>query len=60
VQLLLVIEAIDNSKNPQQPEEERLSSYDAGTKYIERAFNGSQRNAVAANALCDFLCEKAT
>jgi RNA polymerase-associated protein CTR9 len=55
---LLGIEAINNSKNPQQPEEERTSSYVAGTKFIERAFNGNQRNAAAANALCDFFMRK--
>ncbi len=29
-----------------------------GSKLIERAFNGSQRNASAANALCDIFLRK--
>ena len=30
----------------------------AGSKLIERAFNGNQRNASAANALCDIFLRK--
>jgi hypothetical protein len=30
----------------------------AGSKLIERAFNSNQRNASAANALCDIFLRK--
>lgn len=56
--LLLGLEAINASKNPAHPEEERTRSYAIGTKYIEKAFNANNRNAAAANALCDFFLRK--
>ncbi|KAA1471852.1 RNA polymerase II-associated protein [Dentipellis sp. KUC8613] len=57
-QLLLGLEALNASKNPNMDEEERAREIMTGTKYIERAFNGNQRNAAAANALCDIFLRK--
>ena len=57
-QLLLGLEAISKSKDPQLSEEDRTTNYVIGTEHIGRAFNGNQRNAAAVNALCDYLMRK--
>ncbi|KAI0267054.1 hypothetical protein BC834DRAFT_92917 [Gloeopeniophorella convolvens] len=57
-QLLLGLEALNASKNPEFSEEERISELMIGSKLIERAFNSNQRNASAANALCDIFLRK--
>ncbi|KAI5118232.1 hypothetical protein M0805_008868 [Coniferiporia weirii] len=56
--LLLGLEAINNSKNPDEDDEDRTESLIKGTKYCERAFNGNNRNAAAANALFDYFLRK--
>ncbi|KAI0044199.1 RNA polymerase II-associated protein [Auriscalpium vulgare] len=57
-QLLLGIEALNASKNPNMSDEERVREITIGSKLIEKAFNGNQRNASAANALCDIFLRK--
>ena len=57
-QLLLGLDALNASKNPDLSEDERIQELMAGSKLIERAFNGNQRNASAANALCDIFLRK--
>lgn len=56
--LLLGIVEINNSKNTDEEDEDRKASLIKGTKYCERAFNGNNRNAAAANALFDFFLQK--
>ncbi len=56
--LLLGLEAINASKNSTLDEEDRAKAYSIGAKHIEKAFNLNQRNAAAANALCDFFLRK--
>jgi hypothetical protein len=57
-QLLLGLEALNASKNPELSEDERIQELMVGSKLIERAFNSNQRNASAANALCDIFLRK--
>ncbi|EMD33781.1 hypothetical protein CERSUDRAFT_117863 [Gelatoporia subvermispora B] len=57
-QLLLGIEAINTSKNENQSEEERLSEFLLGTRFVERAFKANQTNAAAANVLCELTIQK--
>ncbi|KAI0065995.1 TPR-like protein [Artomyces pyxidatus] len=57
-QLLLGLEALNASKNPDLSDDERTREVMVGTRLIERAFKGNQRNAAAANALCDLLLRK--
>ena len=57
-QLLLGLEALNASKNPELSEDERIQELMIGSKLIERAFNSNQRNASAANALCDIFLRK--
>jgi len=57
-QLLLGLEAINASKDERQAEEERTRLLFTGSKYLERAFNANQRNASAANALCEIFIQK--
>ncbi|KAI0301045.1 hypothetical protein B0F90DRAFT_1810255 [Multifurca ochricompacta] len=52
------LEALNASKNPELSEDERIQELMVGSKLIERAFNGNQRNASAANALCDIFIRK--
>ncbi|KAH9170927.1 RNA polymerase II-associated protein [Lactarius sanguifluus] len=57
-QLLLGLEALNASKNPELSEDERIQELMIGSKLIERAFNSNQRSASAANALCDIFLRK--
>ncbi|KAI0275622.1 hypothetical protein BGY98DRAFT_991571 [Russula aff. rugulosa BPL654] len=57
-QLLLGLDALNASKNPDLSEDDRIQELMAGSKLIERAFNSNQRNASAANALCDIFLRK--
>ncbi|KAI8993957.1 RNA polymerase II-associated protein [Trametes punicea] len=57
-QLLLGLEALNASKNENQPEEERREEFLRGTRLIERAFNANQKNSAAANALCELFLQK--
>ncbi|KAL7281504.1 hypothetical protein ACG7TL_004819 [Trametes sanguinea] len=57
-QLLLGLEALNASKNENQPEEERREEFLRGTGLIQRAFNANQKNSAAANALCELLLQK--
>ncbi|KAH9961533.1 RNA polymerase II-associated protein [Russula dissimulans] len=57
-QLLLGLEALNASKGPDLSEDERIQELMVGSKLIERAFNSNQRNASAANALCDIFLRK--
>lgn len=57
-QLLLGLDSVNSSKNEDQADAERGRSFIMGTKLIEYAFNANQRNASAANALCDILVRK--
>ncbi|THH04202.1 hypothetical protein EW145_g5695 [Phellinidium pouzarii] len=56
--LLLGLEAINNSKNPDDDDDDRTENLIKGTKYCERAFNGNNRNAAAANALFEYFLRK--
>lgn len=54
--LLLGLEAINSSKDPQTgDEEERAAAYFKGTKLLERSFKANNKNAAAANALCSYF-----
>jgi RNA polymerase-associated protein CTR9 len=57
-QLLLGLDALNASKNPDLSEDDRIQELMVGSKLIERAFNSNQRNASAANALCDIFLRK--
>jgi RNA polymerase-associated protein CTR9 len=57
-QLLLGLDALNASKNPDLSEDDRIQELMIGSKLIERAFNSNQRNASAANALCDIFLRK--
>ena len=57
-QLLLGLDALNASKNPELTEDERIQELMVGSKLIEKAFNCNQRNASAANALCDIFLRK--
>ncbi|KAN0116355.1 RNA polymerase [Russula decolorans] len=57
-QLLLGLDALNASKNPDLTEDDRIQELMVGSKLIERAFNSNQRNASAANALCDIFLRK--
>ncbi|KAI0319009.1 RNA polymerase II-associated protein [Amylostereum chailletii] len=56
--LLLGLEALNASKDPALTEQDRARYITTGSKLIEKAFNGNQRNAAAANALCDIFLRK--
>ncbi|CAL1706150.1 unnamed protein product [Somion occarium] len=56
--LLLGLEAINASKNENQPEEERRTEFLVGTKLVEKAFKTNQKNSAAANALCELFIRK--
>jgi RNA polymerase-associated protein CTR9 len=57
-QLLLGLEATNAGKDERHSEEERRRFLFTGSKYLERAFNANQRNASAANALCEIFIQK--
>ncbi|TFY82402.1 hypothetical protein EWM64_g1614 [Hericium alpestre] len=57
-QLLLGLDALNAGRDPQLSDEERAREIKMGSKLIERAFNANQRNAAAANALCDIFLRK--
>ncbi|KAH9858911.1 RNA polymerase II-associated protein [Lenzites betulinus] len=57
-QLLLGLEALNNSKIEGQSEEERREDFLRGTRLIEKAFNANQKNSAAANALCELFLQK--
>ncbi|KAF6763213.1 RNA polymerase II-associated protein [Ephemerocybe angulata] len=57
-QLLLGLESINASKAEGISEEAKSQSFLAGTKLIERAFQANQKNASAANALCELFIRK--
>ncbi|KAF8472978.1 RNA polymerase II-associated protein [Russula ochroleuca] len=57
-QLLLGLDALNASKNPDLSEDDRIQELMVGSKLIEKAFNSNQRNASAANALCDIFLRK--
>ncbi|KAF5374557.1 hypothetical protein D9757_010165 [Collybiopsis confluens] len=58
VQLLLGLESVNASKDSHLTEEERTQLILTGTKMIERAFKANQKNASAANALCEIFIQK--
>ncbi|KAK1229557.1 protein required for normal CLN1 and CLN2 G1 cyclin expression [Marasmius sp. AFHP31] len=57
-QLLLGLEAINSSKDTSQPDAERTHAFVTGTKLVESAFKLNQKNASAANALCELFIQK--
>ncbi|KAJ4488867.1 RNA polymerase II-associated protein [Lentinula edodes] len=57
-QLLLGLESVNSSKDGHLKEEERARLFLSGTKSIEKAFNANQKNASAANALCEIFVQK--
>ncbi|KAF9527372.1 RNA polymerase II-associated protein [Crepidotus variabilis] len=57
-QLLLGLESINLSKTSHLSEAEKAQSFVAGTKMIEKAFKVNNRNASAANALCELFLRK--
>ncbi|KAF9269021.1 RNA polymerase II-associated protein [Marasmius fiardii PR-910] len=57
-QLLLGLESINASKDTSHLESERTRSYITGTKLVESAFKLNQKNASAANALCELFIQK--
>ncbi|KAJ4490912.1 RNA polymerase II-associated protein [Lentinula aciculospora] len=57
-QLLLGLESVNASKDGHLEEEERTQLLFSGTKLIEKAFNANQKNASAANALCEIFVQK--
>ncbi|KAK7006015.1 Tetratricopeptide repeat protein 1 [Favolaschia claudopus] len=57
-QLLSGLEAVNASKNDTLSEVERTQSFTIGTRLIERAFKANQKNAAAANALCELFLRK--
>lgn len=56
--MLLGLEAINSSKNPDDDDEERTENYLKGSKLCERAFNLNNRNAASANVLFDLFLQK--
>ncbi|EJD02630.1 TPR-like protein [Fomitiporia mediterranea MF3/22] len=56
--LLLGLEAINSSKNPDDDDTERTESFIRGTKFCERAFKLNNRNAAAANVLFDLFLQR--
>ncbi|KAH8118914.1 TPR-like protein [Phellopilus nigrolimitatus] len=56
--LLLGLQSINSSKNPDEDDDDRTENLIKGTKYCERAFNSNNRNAAAANALFEFFLRK--
>jgi RNA polymerase-associated protein CTR9 len=52
-QLLLGLESINASKSATATDEERASLFLSGTRMLERAFKANNKNAAAANALCE-------
>ncbi|PPQ83611.1 hypothetical protein CVT25_006296 [Psilocybe cyanescens] len=57
-QLLLGIESVNASKSEKLSESEKARSFVTGTKLIEKAFQANNRNAAAANALCELFVRK--
>lgn len=57
-QLLLGLESINASKVEGISEEQKSQDFLAGAKMIEKAFQANQRNASAANALCELFIRK--
>lgn len=57
-QLLLGLEAINNSKDEAQPDEERAHEFVSGTRMVQRAFQSNQKSSAAANALCETFLQK--
>ncbi|KAI3615454.1 pol ii transcription elongation factor [Moniliophthora roreri] len=57
-QLLLGLEAINASKDASQSEATRAQLFLQGTKFVESAFRANQKNASAANALCELFIQK--
>ncbi|KAH6914432.1 pol II transcription elongation factor [Coprinopsis sp. MPI-PUGE-AT-0042] len=57
-QLLLGLESINASKAEGLSEEAKSQAFLAGTKMIEKAFQANQKNASAANALCELFIRK--
>lgn len=57
-QLLLGLESINASKDVHLRDGERVDLFRNGTKMIEKAFNANQKNASAANALCEIFIQK--
>ncbi|KAK7056429.1 protein required for normal CLN1 and CLN2 G1 cyclin expression [Paramarasmius palmivorus] len=57
-QLLLGLEAINASKDTSQSEATRAQLFLHGTKFVESAFKANQKNASAANALCELFIQK--
>lgn len=56
--MLLGLESINASKSEQLTETEKVTSFTTGTKLIEKAFHANNRNAAAANALCELFLRK--
>ncbi|KIK69347.1 hypothetical protein GYMLUDRAFT_214453 [Collybiopsis luxurians FD-317 M1] len=59
-QLLLGLESVNASKDSHLTEAERTELMLNGTKMIEKAFKANQKNASAANALCEIFIQKGT
>ncbi|KAL0578531.1 protein required for normal CLN1 and CLN2 G1 cyclin expression [Marasmius crinis-equi] len=57
-QLLLGLESINSSKDTSHSDTHRTESFIAGTKSVESAFRLNQKNASAANALCELFIQK--
>ncbi|KAG9042943.1 hypothetical protein FS842_001965, partial [Serendipita sp. 407] len=57
-QLLLGLEALNASKDPQKTEEQRRQAYATGSKYIERSFHGNQKNGATANCLSEYFIRR--
>ncbi|KAJ3844010.1 RNA polymerase II-associated protein [Lentinula raphanica] len=56
--LLLGLESVNASKDGHLNEDERTQLLFSGTKLIEKAFHANQKNAAAANALCEIFVQK--
>ncbi|KAG7093919.1 hypothetical protein E1B28_007555 [Marasmius oreades] len=57
-QLLLGLESINASKEVSHSDSQRTQAYVTGTKLVESAFKLNQKNASAANALCELFIQK--
>lgn len=57
-QLLLGLDTINSSKSETLTEAEKAGLFRHGTKLIGDAFNANQKNAAAANALCEVFLRK--
>lgn len=56
--MLLGLEAINSSKNPEDDDADRTENFIKGTKYCERAFKLNNRNAAASNALFELFMQR--